>query len=200
MTSTYFYKYRGINDNDLSKDFSLDALLKSYAIFSSRKNFNDLFDSKIHLELPTYEQLSNLMQNPRINIDKKKMMRNFLHNGKITSIGNAFLTKLETVLNEMIDAYPIYSVSRCNTSNLLWAHYSSSHKGFCIEFNFDETEQPENVTYQEDIASVSLLDLLRYNVGIDTNTEFGIKIKNALLVKLKEWNYEGGMIKSLHKQ
>lgn len=191
MNKTFFYKYRGINNyDDLSKDFSLDALFKSYAIFSGRKNFKDLFDSKIYLEYPSSEQLLSLMQNPRIDRDKKYIMKNWIANGKFTSVGNDFFKNLGKGLNEIIDAYPIFSVSISNTSNLLWAHYASSHKGFCIEFDFDEIEQPQKVTYQKDIASVSLLDLLRYNLGIDTSTEFGIKMKNALLVKLEEWRDE----------
>lgn len=193
MDSTFFYKYREINNyDDLSKDFSLDALFKSYAIFSGRKNFNDLFDSKIHLEYPTSEQLIGLLlQNPGIDGDKKSIMQGWLINGTITYAGINFLKSLETGLNEMIDAYPIYSVSSNRTSNLLWAHYASSHKGFCIEFNFDEIEQPLMVTYQKDIASVSLLDFLMHDLKIDTSNELGIKIRNALLIKLEEWHDEG---------
>lgn len=38
-----FYKYRAVSNlGDLSKNYAIDALLKSEAIFSSRKNFNDL--------------------------------------------------------------------------------------------------------------------------------------------------------------
>lgn len=118
------------------------------------------------------------------------MMKNWVLDEKYTSHGINFFDELTTDLNNMIDAYPIYSVSGYCTSNLLWSHYSSSHEGFCIEFKFEEIEQPEKVTYQKDIASVSLFDLLRHNFGVDTSAEFGIKIKNALLIKLEEWGYE----------
>lgn len=191
MNTTSFYKYRGIsNGDDLSNDFSLDALFKSYGIFSGRKNFNDLFDSKIHIEYPTYDQILNLLLHSTIDKRVMQIMKSWISEGTITSAGTEFFKKLETGLNEMIDAYPIYSVSSNCTSNLLWAHYASSHKGFCIEFYFDDIEQPLAVIYQKDIASVSLFDLLKYNLGIDTGSELGVKMRDALLVKLEEWRYE----------
>lgn len=191
MNTTSFYKYRGINNyDDLSKDFSLDALFYSYAIFSGRKNFKDLFDSKIHIEHPTPHQILSLLQYPNIDREIKYKIKSWVLDEKFTLAGIDFFNNLVTSLNEMIDAYPIFSVSSYCTSNFLWSYYSSSHKGFCIEFNFDEIEQPEKVTYQKDIASVSSFDLFRYNFGIDTSNEFGIKMKTALLVKLEEWRYE----------
>lgn len=191
MNTTSFYKYQGINNyDDLSKDFSLDALFHSYAIFSGRKNFNDLFDSKIHIEHPTSHQILSLLQYPNIDREIKYKIKSWVLDEKFTLACIDFFNNLVTSLNEMIDVYPIFSVSSYCTSNLLWSHYSSSHKGFCIEFNFDEIEQPEKVTYQKDIASVSSFDLFRYNFGIDTSNEFGIKMKTALLVKLEEWRYE----------
>ena len=44
----YLYKYRAIRDeNSLEDDLTLNALFEHKAVFSSRKLFNDLFDSKI---------------------------------------------------------------------------------------------------------------------------------------------------------
>ncbi|WP_413165965.1 DUF2971 domain-containing protein [Aeromonas salmonicida] len=46
----FFYKYRPIDSHDnFQDDYAIDALIKNKAIFSSRTNFNDLFDSKIEL-------------------------------------------------------------------------------------------------------------------------------------------------------
>jgi hypothetical protein len=191
LNTTSFYKFRGItNWDNLSEDFSLDALFKSYAIFSGRKNFNDLFDSKIYLEYPKPHLFLSLLQHPRVDRKKKYIMDSWVLDEKFTPDGIRFFETLETTLNEMIDTYPIYSVSSHCTCNLLWAHYAASHKGFCIEFDFDGNEQPQKVTYQKDIASISILDLLKYDLGLDTSDELGVKIMNALLVKLEEWQYE----------
>jgi hypothetical protein len=192
LNTTSFYKFRGItNWDNLTEDLSLDALFKSYAIFSGRKNFNDLFDSKIYLECPNPDLFLSLLQHPRIDREKKYRMDSWVLDGKFTPDGIRFFMTIERTLNELIDTYPIYSVSSHCTCNLLWAHYASSHKGFCIEFDFDGNEQPQKVTYQNDIASISILDLLKFDLRIDTSNELGVKIKNALLVKLEEWHYEG---------
>jgi hypothetical protein len=85
----------------------------------------------------------------------------------------------------MIDAYPIYCVSS-QSKDFHWINYAGSHKGFCIEFNFEEGEHPEAVTYQAEIPSMKILDFLSHDLGIDTSNSLGIKIKNALLVKREE--------------
>jgi hypothetical protein len=74
---------------------------------------------------------------------------------------------------------------------LLWAHYASCHTGFCIEFEYGG-EQPAEVRYQSQIDSIRLFDLLKYNnLGIDTDNKLAEQIRNALLVKLECWSYEG---------
>jgi len=190
-TRHYFTNIRAINNyKDLAEDFSLDGLLKSYAVFSGRKNFNDLFDSKIQLEYPTTEQLLSLLSDPNINEQGKKIIDSLISKGMITPKGMTVLKDFETGLNELIDSYPIFSLSSLCTSNLLWSHYASSHTGFCIEFNFDENERPLEVNYQKDIGSVNLIDIIMYSGSIITNKKFGIDVRNALLVKLEEWKYE----------
>ena len=46
--------------------------------------------------------------------------------------------------------------------------------------------------YQSQIDSIRLFDLLKYNnLGIDTDDKLAEQIRNALLVKLECWSYEG---------
>jgi hypothetical protein len=69
-------------------------------------------------------------------------------------------------------------------------NYAGSHKGFCIELNFEEREHLEPVTYQRETPSLKILDFLAHDLGIDTSNSLGIKIKNALLVKREELRLE----------
>jgi hypothetical protein len=191
LDTTLFYKFQEItNLASLNQDYSLDALFKSYAVFSGRKNYNDLFDSKIDLVHPTLQQVLSLLR-ARIDPTKRRIMDGWVSKGRFTPAGVTFLKTIETKFGELIDTYPIYSVSIHCTCNLLWAHYASSHKGFCIEFAFDENEQPQKVIYQEHIECINLIDFLRYDLGLDNSNELGVRIHNALLVKLEEWRYEG---------
>jgi hypothetical protein len=183
-----FYKYRGIT-NDLAKDKALDALAGSYAIFSSKRNFNDLVDGKIDLPRPTPEQLYKLLQGPGI-ASHGAIIKSWISIKGFTSSGVAALNDFESGLNEKINSYPIYCLSESDRDMLLWAHYASQHTGFCIEFE-TEGDQPTRVSYQEFLPSIPLLDFIKdfYHFG-EASPDFGIKILDALHVKLACWCYE----------
>jgi hypothetical protein len=183
-----FYKFRAVVE-DLTKDYAIKALLESYAIFSSRKNFNDLFDSKIDIPHPKPEQVLELLQDPRIGRNAATV-NNWVAKGQFTRNGLRALNQAETMLNEMFDSYPIYSVSSHDNCPLLWAHYASCHSGFCIEFEFPAGSQPNQVNYREHIESVSLLDFTKSQFWL-MGAELGARVHDALLVKLNCWAYEG---------
>jgi hypothetical protein len=79
---------------------------------------------------------------------------------------------------------------RYNDRHLLWAHYASSHAGFCIEFEFPEANQPSEVSYCKSIESLPLLDFFKSHFGL-IGVELGERVRAALLVKLEFWAYEG---------
>jgi Protein of unknown function (DUF2971) len=187
-----FYKFRGIGDpSNLEKDFSLDALFKSYAVFSGRKNFNDPFDSKIDLVRPTPQEVLCLLRHPGVITPKRNLYEGWLSGEQFSGPGLEYLTKFDEELVKLIDNFPIYSLSSHNCCILLWAHYASCHTGFCIEFEYGG-EQPTQVRYQSQIDSIRLLDLLEYNnLGIDPDNKLAEQIRNALYVKLDCWSYEG---------
>ncbi|WP_375724730.1 hypothetical protein LXN10_04640 [Arcobacter sp. KX21116] len=66
------YKYQAIkNINNLSEDRSIQNLFNRQIIFSSRKNFNDPFDSKIDLIFPTLTEIKMLRKKLYQNKKKK---------------------------------------------------------------------------------------------------------------------------------
>jgi hypothetical protein len=181
-----FYKFREVGSN-LVKDYALDALINSYAIFSSRKNFNDLFDSKIHMPRPTPEQIEDLLQGP--GIDHHATISSWLSAGKFTFSGLSTLKNLETAFDEMIDRYPIYCLSTLDSDALLWAHYASSHAGFCIEFEFPDV-QPEKVSYRDHLESIPLLDFIKASLLGAADLDLANRIHDALHVKVNCWASE----------
>jgi hypothetical protein len=171
--------------------FNLHELsgLKSYAVFSSRTNFNDLFDSKIHTPRPTPRQIEDLLEISGVK-GSTDSMKNWVSAGKFTPLGLAALKSFEEAFNETIDSYPIYCVSTSNNYDPLWAHYASSHTGFCIEFEFPGA-QPTRVQYREQLETIPLLDFLSafYQFG-STDPGLGNRILDALHVKLNRWASE----------
>ncbi len=183
----YFYKYRAITNDKASEDEAIDALLKSKAIFSSRKNFNDLFDSKIHFQKPTAQELKELRNN--CNKEKKRIIAQWINKGKITVVGRDALKKAEQDFNKLTDSYLFYCVSGTCTNNLMWSHYANSHKGFCIEFKSSHVAA-EKITYQREIPTIELAEIIAIAGTSSVPDRLVEKIWSALKVKLQEWEYE----------
>jgi hypothetical protein len=194
--NTTFYKYRKIDNptsirngcslqKALEDNPSLDALFKCEAVFSGRKNFSDLFDSKIDLVRPSPSELFSLRS--QIYEVKGLDIGSFFTEGNFTSAGEKFLINFETGFSELIDSYPIYCVSKYCTSNLLWAHYASGHEGFCIEFEFHENNCPKPVVYQKNIDSISIIEFIKYDFGLLDKEKLRERAHKALHVKLEEW-------------
>ncbi|MBC6536195.1 DUF2971 domain-containing protein [Citrobacter amalonaticus] len=184
----FIYKYRPIENNtDLENDYYLDALFNQYAIFSSRTNFNDLFDSKVDLVKPTPKDIKELSK--LLPKTKRQELLKHLNKGSFTPDGYEFISKLETMFNEKIDSYAFMSLSSIPDSNLMWSHYGASHRGFCIEYKTEHVKA-RRVSYVDDIPSLKLLDLYKafYNPSMDNDV--GNRILDALHCKLDEWKYE----------
>jgi len=184
MSTSSFYKYSPVyQDNTLDKEYSIVNLLNDQVTFSTRKNFNDLFDSKINLIKPTRKELKDLSRQ--------------LKTSKRTAFKNAFfgddwklkIKKFEKSIDKLFDDYLYYCVTNKNDSNLMWSHYASSHKGFCIEWDSNKIKA-EEVKYQSQIPNFNLLDLMKTHVGLGDDAKVGLDIWQALRTKLDEWKYE----------
>jgi hypothetical protein len=184
----FIYKYRPIEKfDDLEKDYYLDALLNQYAIFSSRRNFNDLFDSKIELIKPSVKEIKALSrQLPKSN---RLQLLSHIDKGNFTPEGEIFFDQIVREINKTIDSYAFISLSSIPNSNLMWSHYANSHKGFCIEYKTEHVSA-RKITYAHDIPSLKLIDVYKTYYGIHTNLNIGDVTLNALHSKLVEWEYE----------
>lgn len=191
----YLYKYRAIDENNLDKDFALYALFNSFAVFSSRRIFNDPFDSKIIYPKPSPLELKILIEHF---IDKAKTIRHsklsirklndYVHKGKITPHGIKYIQGVILSLNNLTDEFRIFSLSSSCNNILLWSHYANMHRGFCIQYKPIHINA-EKVDYKDDVPKIKLIEILPLVDG-DDNIETGRKIKNALLTKHIDWKYE----------
>ena len=76
-------------------------------------------------------------------------------------------------------------------NNLMWSHYADGHKGFCIEYDFKDLKNINNllpVAYSTDRPSIPLECM--YNNSKDMNTEVAKALYIALLNKDNIWEYE----------
>lgn len=76
-------------------------------------------------------------------------------------------------------------------NNLMWSHYADGHKGFCIEYDFKDLKNINNllpVAYSTDRPSIPLESI--YNCSKDMSTEVAKALLIALLTKDNIWEYE----------
>ena len=78
-------------------------------------------------------------------------------NPQATESMNIFKNKLKNMLSH-IETSGIYSLSQNYLDELLWAHYTNSHKGFCIEYDLDMLLKLNNE------ITLSAKELLVFNV------------------------------------
>ena len=184
MNNTSFYKYCPVDqDENLNQEYSLINLFNSEVTFSTRKNFNDLFDSKINFIAPDRSQLKKIAVS--LSASKRAKFKHLY----LGEDWQAKIHKFNDEIEKLFDSYLYYCVTDCETSNLMWSHYASSHAGFCIEWDANKIKA-EKVAYQSDIPDFKLLDLIKMHCGLMSKDDVGILIWESLLTKLDEWEYE----------
>lgn len=163
------YKYRGGDKNTFERD--LKSLENNFFWGANFEQLNDPCETLVVKE-KFYEQANSLKF-----IFEKKTFENF------NKVGEA----LENLLS-LQKKIGIYSLSQTYKDELLWAHYGNSHKGFCIEYNFDILFENFNgkinyfpITYSDNPPNIGLKDIAIKSHEI---------IEKMAGYKSKRWAYE----------
>lgn len=182
MNSLYKY-YPVKNSENLDNEYSIINLIDNKTAFSTRRNFNDLFDSKVDLIKPNRRELKDL--HTKLKGKQKTHFKHFL----LGKDGHEQIDKFFQLANEKFDEYLYSCFTTEPDNNLMWSHYANSHKGFCLEW--DATKfKADKIQYKDEIASFYILDILKLEYGFAVETEIALKIWDALKTKLTEWKYE----------
>ena len=179
-----YFKYCPISSHDkLDEEYSLINLFSNQVSFSRRANFNDLFDSKVHFEIPSRDRVRRTYS--KLSGDSKRRFKE-LYMG---SNSNENFAVLQTKMNEILDDYLFYCLTDNPINNLMWSHYANSHHGFCIEWDAEHLK-PGKVQYQNRLPSLDILELIESTIGLRSKDKLGIQAWHARKVKLSEWEYE----------
>lgn len=132
------YKYRSFDGKGYYKTF-----LEGKLFFSSPKDFNDAYDTKIKndytsgtdAEVRAYF-IKNIISSEKISEDEAtKKIDLEIENLGIDKIRNA-LPKNATTHNVIDEDVGICSLSSKKNDQKMWGHYADSNKGFCVEYNY----------------------------------------------------------------
>lgn len=116
------------------------------------------------------------------------------HNGAVED-AQRLIDEMDSKLAEkMKSLFLVGCLCTSYKNRLMWSHYADSHKGFCIEYDFSESEDeilsklPLPVVYSEKRP------LVPWKAAIDNSVEnmeeAYAEIMMGLLTKDKEWEYE----------
>lgn len=108
------------------------------------------------------------------------------HGGKLSDSWRSLLESgLNGCFNKIKDAIRVVCLSEVYDSMLMWSHYAQNHKGYCIQYNFEEDDMFYKhlypVIYEKERYAVSKVDIL------EGNKEFLYK---TICRKSEVWSYE----------
>ena len=130
------YKYRGEWDESNQKE----TLTQDLIYFSSPSQLNDPFDLKV---FPDPRRLAKQWVGFRMAFHQKRGLgenearTRALHDYTAQGVGTPewLQTQLDVFRSDIESRLAIYCLSKVSLNLLMWSHYSSSHRGFCIGYN-----------------------------------------------------------------
>lgn len=152
-------------------DYALANLMKSEITLSQPSEMNDIVDTFIltWLNSPTFGQLSK-------------------YKGHLDGYKKSFRD------------YRIASFCEDNPSNgryavrntLMWAHYASDHRGFCIEYSFDKSEFRRDDLENNTASRIFRIEYVNpeKEMIIFENAGNSINTKTGFIKKSNDWEYE----------
>lgn len=128
------YKYRAF---DL--EYKFQVFIDGNIYFSRPGQFNDPFEMK-----PKIIELDTLAERKAF-VDRfsKKNFKGLSYKKRKEEERRALIRlsnnpQVEASIHALLKDYGVFSTSKKWDHILMWSHYSNSHKGFCIGFDFDE--------------------------------------------------------------
>lgn len=116
--------------------------------------------------------LERFLHSPEIDIQKAE---NFLSNERLVA----------NYLRLLKNLYKIICFSETHKSNLMWSHYTDSHKGYCIEY--DCSKYPINT--QETLYKIKY-EKNKPDITKQIEDEDMEAFASALMTKAIDWEYE----------
>jgi|GEM_PF-317717 len=192
----YLYKYRDWKCPEHRRMLTHDEIF-----FTSAKEFNDPFDSKIPVryDLGNEQQILELRKvdlrelNP--GIDEKgveTMAKEWL--GEKLKRDPYFHEEQKYTEDRENDLYGVFSVTEKPDDILMWSHYSNKHKGFCVGFNVIELLNTFGDLFEIGINQYIIPFKVKYELDYPILNPFtmdGIEtIIKSLTFKSRKWSYE----------
>jgi hypothetical protein len=172
-SSRLAFKYRSGDSYTLKRD--LESLQNSTFYATQRNNLNDPFEGRFD---------RNSLDNQLSAVQKLVSMLM-----PTTSASFDEVTKAVNGVISFVDKSGVFSLSLNPLSELLWAHYGGSHRGFCIGYDVQRLVEFEpNIHYCLDVQYSDTVPTLTYEQFIVSNPQ--VILQKLLGIKSTPWQYE----------
>ena len=173
-------------------DRATENLNNRVLYFGSPSNFNDPFDCALWPQIkPPTDIEANAICARFLELGRgsfqSDMQRQFLA-VETSEWRTRLMNSAEKIISERREEFSentgISCFSERNDNILMWSHYSSHHKGFCLEFHSDADlfTKAKRVIYSNDIPTIDLCELM-----LDDDFE---KVFAIFCTKSSDWQYE----------
>jgi hypothetical protein len=180
-TPPHLYHYYKVEDKHTEAIFTKDEIF-----FQSPIKYNDLFDSKIiHIIEGSQVQIESWLRKQQRKYPNQisktfinAMIKDYHLRQKFIDKYNSDWECGRTDNNEAGIPLGVFCSSEKQDNILMWAHYSDSHKGFCLQFSTNNVffGKSNPITYQKQLPKHNMISSL-----IDPD---------KYLVKAVDWEYE----------
>lgn len=183
-TPNKIYKYEPMSIQALTN-------LKSESIyFNSSCNFNDPFDCNMDLKVapPNCDEVPSILTFLKEDVGANEAKLEELHkltHDEVAAMGMVLADDyLKKRIGKIFESKGICCFSATNNNLLMWSHYASSGKGFCLEF--DSSCEPfsaiQEVSYVDEPLSIDYKKVFSNDV---------LYLLSALFcTKSSHWSYE----------
>lgn len=176
-----------------------DSIQNSYLWFSEAKNFNDPFEFSLQgpkdltdEEILEYYHLMKTLGGSKIDEILQGHVDAFIfafrHNPE------KFLDYYLIPFKKRIEKFGICCFSEKYDENLMWSHYSDSHRGIVIKFDMEKLDK--SIYYDNELVSMTVIDSVNYLnsfplIKLSSDLQKAAdSIKKILFTKSLKWKYE----------
>lgn len=159
--------------------------------------------------------------NREITPEEVTVFKSYFENHLDPSLKRIFNYSNEQVTNfinlqrkKLLDDFAFCSLSETFDDILMWSHYASSHTGFVVEFEFDDSKIDhhfQKINYTDYLPKLDITKIAEFMNGKDENLKYffqDLSLKSTACCKENEWriwrskpcyyHYEGTNIKNVY--
>ena len=195
----HFYKYKYIDEG--KPDYSRRIFTHNELHFSNPSIFNDPFDCNFELGwegscIDQFKHWQAVLKREEPFLNRKERLVKARQLVKANKPG--VRESIEEKANLVVRAYGICCLSKARDTLRMWECYANTHRGFCLEFSNERSDDPFGVEPRRDGEYQNPEILVPHPVRYSDNSTAvnPIKdkgptlVKKTVLTKTMKWEYE----------